>query len=1334
MQPEQGDSSDTVGDGEPTREPGARPAFDPTVPPRRAALLPAARGSRRDLTGEVLGGKYRVLRLLGEGGCGTVYEAVDEMLGAAVAVKVLTTDAAGRDDALQQFLGEARLLTSLDHPNVVRWITFDRTPGGLHYFVMELLRGKELSDVLKEHQRLPWKRVVSILLQMLSALRAAHFLPDGRSLLHLDLKPRNVFVIDGEPEQIKVIDFGISQHVGAVARSAAGIELRTSRTLSNEELGETISTRASDNAPAQPGKETVQRARGGTLLYASPEQCLHLIGEHDIVELDGRSDLYSLGIVAFQLLAGRLPWDWRTEHDIIRAHLQLPPPRLAKLGVKVPRALEQFVERCLAKNRDERYRDVREAHAALYRVAHPPGRWPTVVAALAVVVAVVLWIVWPKPKPDALNLVAEDDSIFLGPSQSTVRVAVGNLAPALRDKKVQWVADPQSEADAFPDWKVALDDAGGTTSVVVTAPPASMAVDRAQVYLRVGDQAAAQFSQPLRIVYLTPERWRIDKVSVRGAGERVVDPVGADLEVALQVPDRKWLASVQVAMQGVTLNATLDPSSSTGERLLHTVAMSAFGFAPNEVKAAQFAVTAIDHAGNRHTKELALQVDTRPLSLSAKLRGCIAASTDSYVIYPNTAQILEWQSDRPSRLTIAARDQDQKVVEITRATVPDGEQIAFRAAKLSYAGEIKVTVVDSESTHHVDPVRGQATRVLRFQYEMRGVGVQVAVETPDREQLPTGVAGTSKGSYLTNRDAVSVSVQRAIEVQVSLEVECRRAGQEPVRRPIELHKNQHDRTSFPLAEDGSYELTVRAYRHAGPGIERPKEPEDTQKFTVRRDTKAPRLGVVNLPSPVYREVRAQDAWTGLDVADESEEPVTLQWTLSGPMAQRRGDVVLPASTDGSVPLSCEGMKLDADALDDGAYELSLVAIDAAGNRAPPPEPCQFVIARRGPALTLESPANPLWLPKAGNAFQVQVAATDDNGVRSVSCRLRDAAGAKYEATCRTAGGADPQKADWVGEFALPASWSKRAVTIVCVATDAYGNETQAPPFATTLEEFQLQRSPVIWQELVGSDALFQPMHLVRGDQGYVFGGRAFAEEKKALRAIGVQGELTTENHEVDVPDYYLDENEVTVGQYLAFLGDANGYLDPANWRERKPEARRRGDLQERLGSATSPMLPVTEIDWYEADAYARWAGKRLPSDIEWEYAVRGGRAYRACSWGPGVPPQELNVGGAEGSQAWVVDRGGDVTPAGDGGGIRNLCSNVAEWTSSLTRARDKVFAAGASFEHFAYHFLLMAQRPPTVALPTLGFRCGMTATDVDAAIEQVIRIRIVTAPPPAKGR
>jgi serine/threonine protein kinase len=1301
---------------------GVRPESAPTVPARGRRAGPA--GPRQDLTGQVLGGKYRVLRLIGEGGFGSVYEAVDEMLGAHVAVKVLTPQASTRHDALQRFLGEARLLTSLDHPNVVRWITFDRTPSGLHYFVMEFLRGKELSDVLAEQGRLPPPRVIAILLQVLSALRAAHFLPDGRALLHLDLKPRNVFVCDGEEEMVKVIDFGISQHVGAVVRARA--DAPGERAAASADLAATVS---GAGGVAASGGHAVQRAAGGTLLYASPEQVLHLIGAPDIVELDGRSDLYSLGVMAFELLAGRLPWTCTTSQDAVRAQLELPPERLAALGVKLPRGLEQFVARCLAKDRTQRFVDVRAAYDALWRVANPKARWPLVAAVLVLLAAVATWLSWPAPKPDVLEVAAPDATVFLSPARPSAALRLGNLLPALRGAPARWVADRQADADALPTWRTALVEADGEVRAEVHAPGSAALFDRQPLYLRVGEGAGAQFSAPLRVVYVPADAWDIAEVAVRGAGQRAIDPLGARLHIGLRVPDNAYIESVKVSCGATVCNAMRDPTVGDGTHPLYTLAVTDLGVdASAAEQAIAVAVLARDHAGNEHRSELALRLDARPLTLDAELIGCLAQSPGSYVVYRGDRPTLRWTSNRDVAIEVAARDARNTLLALTQEPRDGGIALQLPARDVAYAAELEVTATDDKAVLHSDPARGRAACTLRVRYETRAVGVTPRLLAPDGAELPRGVAG-AKDCWLVAGESFRMEISRPLEVPLVVVIEQSGALGPATPREVELHDVARAAEEFVFGSAGRATFTLSAFRYVGPGVERPRNPEFRAEVMVLRDGQAPTLSVARAPEAVLRALRADDPCVEVRAGDDVDEPVQVSWTLRGAGGPRNG-VVAPGRT----AVTWDDLGLLDPAAGDGTYELSLAARDAAGNTSPALAPVTFTLARSGPRVVLTTPADPTWLPRAGNAFVVGASVADENGVRAVACRLT-AAGAGPELSLiqpLAAAGDHPDAARWSGEFVLPAPWSGRRVQVACSATDRYGNTTEAPAFATVLPAFEVQRAPKIFLQLSDSPVSSQPMRFVRGDPRYVSGVRD--DDAEVLAGIGFTTKLPTSSRPEVVEDFYLDENEVTVADFLAFVCDEAGYAQPAYWEQSAPNGPRRHELEQQLRGCDG-ALPVTGIDWHEASAYARFAGKRLPTAVEWEYAVRGGTEYRACScMGPGFRSADLNVlrAGNEGAP-WSIDRGVDVVVGGVGEGLRNLCSNVAEWTSTEFRDRRRM-VVGASFQHERFHFAVQEPRQPGVRLPSVGLRCAASASAIDAVVERPGRVRVVLTQPPANGR
>ena len=600
-----------------------------------------------DLTGQLLDGKYRVLRLIGRGSFGAVYEAVDQMMKAPVAIKVLANAAAADSDSLEQFLGEARLLTHLDHPSVVRWITFDQTPAGLHFFVMELLRGRELAVLLAAVKRLAPERAIRMLLQVLSALRAAHFLPDGKCLLHLDLKPANIFVGDGPAETVKVIDFGMSQHIGAVARTGAG----TGNPVANGDfdLGATIA--ASNFKPGLSSQSglTVTRARGGTFAYASPEQCRHLVGEADIVELDGRSDLYSLGIVAYEMLTGQLPWQCKTVMEIVRAHAEQPVPRLAKLGVKVPRGFQAWLDRCLAKKREDRFADVKAALVALERVARPPSKWPLVVAAAFAVMFAVLW--WSRTPTYDPFTVDGDQVLYFGPEQKEQVVRLANLNAAIEPGPGHWRDADRRDIAELTEYSTDIQRPQGRAEARIAVPPRAtkLAMD---AYLHAGAAGRTQRSaNPVRIVYLPKESWSVDALVVEGAAPgAVVDPEGAVLVIPIRGIDANHVAEV-IVVGGPTarVKASRREIGSAVDHCEYQVDLQRLDLAFGRHT---LHVEVTDKARNTHrTGDIALDLDPRPLEFDVTLHGAEnlinKVGRDSYVLYRGSAPRL--RVDNPNR-------------------------------------------------------------------------------------------------------------------------------------------------------------------------------------------------------------------------------------------------------------------------------------------------------------------------------------------------------------------------------------------------------------------------------------------------------------------------------------------------------------------------------------------------------------------------------------------------------------------------------------------------------------------------------------------------------------
>jgi serine/threonine-protein kinase len=281
--------------------------------------------------GRIIAGKFVLEAVLGEGGTGTVYRARQLALDRTVALKLLRREIARDEHFLERFKREARAASRLDHPNSVRVLDFGQDHDSSLYLVMELVQGRTLYEIIDADWPLENARVVRLLSQVLAALAVAHEL----GVIHRDLKPENIIVVrttgdDGEDvEHAKVCDFGIAA-LGARLRSPAGTDER---------------------------RVTLSGSFVGTPEYMSPEQVRGELG-------DQRSDLYSLGVVLYQLLTGRLPFRDPSPWTVALLHNTEPPPPPSTL-LHVHPGLEAVCLKAMSKQPEHRFDTAREMRAAL---------------------------------------------------------------------------------------------------------------------------------------------------------------------------------------------------------------------------------------------------------------------------------------------------------------------------------------------------------------------------------------------------------------------------------------------------------------------------------------------------------------------------------------------------------------------------------------------------------------------------------------------------------------------------------------------------------------------------------------------------------------------------------------------------------------------------------------------------------------------------------------------------------------------------------------------------------------------------------------------------------
>jgi eukaryotic-like serine/threonine-protein kinase len=342
-------------------------------------------------------GRYRIQRKLGAGGMADVYLAEDQELGRRVAIKILNSRHGNDDQFIERFRREAKNAAALNHPNIVS--IYDRGEAeDTYYIAMEFLDGRTLKELIIGRGAAPTNVAIEYARQILSALRFAH----RHGIVHRDIKPHNVLV-DGEG-RVKVTDFGIAR---------AGTSQMT-------ETGSIV----------------------GTAQYLSPEQARG-------GEVDPRSDLYSLGVVLYELLTGKTPFDGETPVEIAMKHLSTTPKPPSKLRPDVPRDLDMVVMRALAKNPDERYQTADEMEADLERVARGARvsattsdtatqvlRRPAAAAAVASATAATMIAPPPAPATGAVPpaMVAEEEEYEEGGADRPLwpwLVAVGFVIAAI---------------------------------------------------------------------------------------------------------------------------------------------------------------------------------------------------------------------------------------------------------------------------------------------------------------------------------------------------------------------------------------------------------------------------------------------------------------------------------------------------------------------------------------------------------------------------------------------------------------------------------------------------------------------------------------------------------------------------------------------------------------------------------------------------------------------------------------------------------------------------------------------------------------------------------------
>ena len=285
------------------------------------------------LLGKVLTGKYRIDEKLSEGGMGAVYRGTHVLMDKTVAIKVLRPSLAADEKIVARFSREARAASRITHPNALSVTDFGEAENGIVFLVMEFLSGRTLKQVIQEEGPLPLDRVVDISRQIADALKAAH----EQGVVHRDLKSDNIMLIStGVGEHAKVLDFGIAKINEPDDKPDTGL--------------------------------TAPNLVIGTPQYMSPEQCSHA------GEIDSRSDIYSFGVILYEMLVGHVPFSGESPTIVMMKHLQEPVPSVLEERSNIPPAVSHIIARAMAKVPGNRYQQITDLIEDLMIAAGVKGR------------------------------------------------------------------------------------------------------------------------------------------------------------------------------------------------------------------------------------------------------------------------------------------------------------------------------------------------------------------------------------------------------------------------------------------------------------------------------------------------------------------------------------------------------------------------------------------------------------------------------------------------------------------------------------------------------------------------------------------------------------------------------------------------------------------------------------------------------------------------------------------------------------------------------------------------------------------------------------------------
>ncbi len=1350
--------------------------------------------------------QYQIVQELGVGGLGVVLEAQSKLIPEEyVAVKVLILWRSRKGN--RDLLDEARKLVRLgDHPSIVQWKKVDELQPGIYAFFMERLQGEDLRERLRRpgnENGIPPEVGMNILLEVLKGLMAAH----KKDVIHLDLKPENVFLSRGvtddvESERPRLIDFGAAQ------LAANEIELlefmapaeSPSHTGNTDTLA-TITSIGTDTLIAQ----GVKRCRAATPAYASPEQLEHLYPEAPLVELDARSDIFSFGVLAYETLTGELPFRRPKSHspEDLKAYKEKRfTSSLNQSNALNKRlhnqALVRFLRKCIDPDRDLRHLTSEQAYRQLHGIAHPSflRQARGLLVAAALIISFFGYLYWRRATETAIaktfvlpgklvldqvdhdSIVVDDkgnlDALFLGPANREIRLDLSQALEGLTSRELVL----ETESEARPEgWLLKVDG----NLACISVPDRIPEITHARVALKIKDSARPRTSPEFDLFFL-PDTWSVRSTLRHADGDRTEHKVDPREVVWISKLERlKWehIQSIELRIQfsrpeaGQPISLVLRRDELESDlKNRNEISKSIRDSSGREVECkVKFDLNAGPETIGLELNLEALNLPSKQVVATAIVRDRAQRMVDASLPFECVSDDLKIESVLldPRILTqfhnevLPFEDFSIQVALSREASVTltpcvggvqspqpkSGRIVTFSRAELlgnlpdsTTKSRLELDIrAEDEGVFHSDKKRAEANKKLILTLLGKDVSITFEVEGPRRD-----------GNKLyTNQHAVTLRLNRSSEqcpaCQILVKVDGNERDAVVLADPLEVVLDN--------LEEGKTDLVIEATRG---------ELRQEQVFEVVRDSTPPNSKLS--PEGVWGEIvwdTTRTSWPDIALLITEEPgsgeltPTDITLSLRSPDG---GSRVLPTQspTDLSkLPTPSIIAEQTGLPLPDGPYVFSLELKDFAGNEATVDLP--WLLAGSGPNIDVRAPSEGRVWPEINKIFSLDITLEDPNGLAAAKLLVKRKPNAIliYSSQVHF----DPESsASWAPEVPFNDLWRSSEVTVEVWASDARQVESHkqwsfrlpdtisTPPPSSLVIGLRDRAAPSSrWVYVTSSTGK------------YLFGGRNRKAEAVSFQEAGVADLLPVDPWPYEVlfdpskdpghgiSDFYIGETEVTRGQFLKFVeARQDGYDNPGHWPSEGDfaEADLRGIRSKQKESLTvdpgNQNVPMTEVTWPEAYAYAHWTGMRLMSWVEWEYVVRGGEQYRVCPFDShdGSPTKISPL-----PEAWPVDLETlDVTSSHAFPGVRGLVSNVREWTrtawfddmvSTLDRRQEELLAdtsvtddlpdsfwiVGSSFKDENCTFSCARdQLKWSSRLTHLGFRCVVSLQDLREGISE----------------